>query len=79
MYSCPRCAAIASGTIQTTVPLPGPTKFGALDVLEIGESAIYPLIDYSSLCAAVTLRKTRRNKRFTRRTKGQFVRVWRTA
>ncbi len=72
-------ATIDTGTVETTIPIPSRApKFGALDVLEVGQSTLYPLVDYSSLCAAITLRKNRWNKRFTRRTQGQFVRVWRT-
>src|ERR1017187_3278322 len=54
-----------------------PTKFAALDKLEIGQSTTFPKVLYSSLCPSIQYRKQRYGKRFKRRVDGAVVRVWR--
>jgi hypothetical protein len=55
------------------------TRYGFLDQLEPGESALLTNVNISSLAACMQYRQKRYGKKFTRRTVESGVRVWRTA
>jgi hypothetical protein len=67
--------------INTAILPPDPyqTKFQELGMLEIGQSTTYPIVNYASVASSVTYLQRRYEKRFTRRTEGDVVRVWRIA
>ncbi len=63
---------------QNTMPVQR-NDFAILDGLEVGESAAFPVGIYFKLSPVLTYRQKRDGKKFTRRTEGDVVRVWRVA
>lgn len=51
--------------------------FAILDALAVGESTAFPVGLYFKLSPVLTYRQKRDGKKFTRRTDGEVVRVWR--
>jgi hypothetical protein len=64
----------------TNVALPKPRQsFQVLDSLQPGESLLFQLSAYDSLCTAITFRQRRDGTRFTRKMDCGGVRVWRVS
>ena len=66
---------------KTSHPLPPPVSIGrftGLDTLEVAQSITFPIALYDNICAAIQYRQHRTPKRFTRRSDGTTIRVWRT-
>ena len=64
--------------IDSNVPVPSTRNtYSRLDELQVGQSTTYPVEQYTTLCAVIQYRTRRYNKKFTRRTEGDVVRVWR--
>jgi hypothetical protein len=64
--------------IDSVVPVPSARNtYRGLDDLQVGQSTTYPVGQYITLCDVIQYRSRRYNKKFTRRTEGDVVRVWR--
>lgn len=70
-------------TIEKNIPVPSRTGrrrvYAAVYDLEVGDSTVYPATSCSSLRPTVQYIQRMHGKRFTRRTEGNMVRIWRTA
>jgi hypothetical protein len=73
-----------NNTIDSHVPPPPNRqtmsgKFAELDLLEVGQSVVYPRESMSSLAVSIAYRQNRYGKKFTRRSTAEGTRVWRLA
>jgi hypothetical protein len=62
---------------ENGVPVPSLGKYGFLDDLKVGESAVVADVNFSSLFACMCYRQKRYGKKFARRAVEGGFRVWR--